>query len=85
MKSQRREPHRREEGAWTARWVIYGWVVIALVGSGMASAPVGAQARRAIRFEDQMAIKRVGDGQISPDGKRVAYVVTNVDVEANRG
>ena len=85
MKSQTREPHQREEGAWMARWMFYGLVVIALVGSGIARGPVWAQGRRPIQFEDQMAMKRVGDGQISPDGKRVAYVVTSVDVEANRG
>ena len=85
MKSQTREPHRREAGARMARWMFCGLVFIALVESGMAHGPVWAQGRRPIRFEDQMAMKRVGDGQISPDGKRVAYVVTSVDVEANRG
>src|SRR5262249_59794742 len=33
--------------------------------------------------EDLFKFKRVGDPQISPDGKLVAYVVTTVDLEKN--
>lgn len=43
------------------------------------------QAKRPIAFDDQMAMKRVADAQISPDGSKVAYVVNVVDKEANRG
>ncbi|MBO0862264.1 MAG: S9 family peptidase [Chloracidobacterium sp.] len=44
-----------------------------------------AQTKRPMTFDDLMAIKRVGDAQISPDGARVAYVVTDVDKNLNRG
>jgi dipeptidyl aminopeptidase/acylaminoacyl peptidase len=44
-----------------------------------------AQAKRPMTFDDLMAIKRIGDAQISPDGSRVAYVVTDVDKNLNRG
>lgn len=44
-----------------------------------------AQAKRPMTFDDMMAIKRVGDAQIAPDGSRVAYVVTDVDKNLNRG
>ncbi|MBO0726132.1 MAG: S9 family peptidase [Blastocatellia bacterium] len=44
-----------------------------------------AQAKRPLTFDDLMAIKRVSDAQISPDGSRVAYVVTEVDKNLNRG
>lgn len=45
----------------------------------------GAQSRRPIDFNDQLALKRLADAQISPDGRMVAYVVTVVDKAANRG
>ena len=35
-------------------------------------------------FADLMKIRRVGDAQLSPDGKTVAYAVGEVDVAANR-
>jgi dipeptidyl aminopeptidase/acylaminoacyl peptidase len=44
-----------------------------------------AQPRRAMTFDDLMAVRRVADAQISPDGKQVAYVVNAVSKEANRG
>jgi dipeptidyl aminopeptidase/acylaminoacyl peptidase len=44
-----------------------------------------AQTKRPMTFDDLMAIKRVGDAQISPDGSRVAYTVTDVDKNLNRG
>ena len=34
--------------------------------------------------EDLLKIRRVGDPQISPDGKRVAFTIGDVDVDANR-
>lgn len=39
--------------------------------------------RRAIRFDDMIAMHRVSDPQISPDGKWIAYVVSTPDVSAN--
>src|SRR5215475_8854750 len=44
-----------------------------------------AQTKRPMSFDDLTAIKRIGDAQISPDGSRVAYVVTEVDKNLNRG
>ncbi|MBI3426923.1 MAG: S9 family peptidase [Acidobacteria bacterium] len=43
-----------------------------------------AQAKRPLTFDDLMAIKRLSEAQISPDGARVAYVVGDVDKNANR-
>src|SRR5919204_6927125 len=37
-----------------------------------------------MRPEDIYALTSVGDPRLSPDGRRVAYVVTGVDGEANR-
>ncbi len=44
-----------------------------------------AQTKRPITFDDLISIKRVGDAQISPDGRWVAYVVNSIDKQANRG
>lgn len=43
-----------------------------------------AQARRAMTPEDVVALKRASDPQISPDSRRVAFVVTTWDREADR-
>jgi dipeptidyl aminopeptidase/acylaminoacyl peptidase len=43
-----------------------------------------AQSKRAIAFEDLIALKRVADPQISPDGSRVAFTVTWYDLDANQ-
>lgn len=44
---------------------------------------VFAQQKRAMTFEDVLAIRNVSDAQTSPDGKWVAYVVTSVDMKEN--
>jgi len=40
-----------------------------------------AQQKRAMTFDDMMALKGVSDAQISPDGRWVAYVVTAADMK----
>jgi dipeptidyl aminopeptidase/acylaminoacyl peptidase len=40
--------------------------------------------KRPMKLDDLFAFKRVSDPQISPDGKLVAYVVGEVDKEANK-
>jgi dipeptidyl aminopeptidase/acylaminoacyl peptidase len=42
-----------------------------------------AQAKYPFTFEDMMKLKRVGDPQVSPDGKWVIFSVVDVDFEAN--
>jgi dipeptidyl aminopeptidase/acylaminoacyl peptidase len=42
-----------------------------------------AQQKRAMTFEDVIALKGVSDAQVSPDGKWVAYVVTAADMKEN--
>ncbi|MGB9765091.1 MAG: prolyl oligopeptidase family serine peptidase [Candidatus Saccharicenans sp.] len=41
--------------------------------------------KRAISFDDFIKIKRVSDPQISPDGQKIAFVITTMDLQANRG
>jgi dipeptidyl aminopeptidase/acylaminoacyl peptidase len=50
-----------------------------------ATAPTGASAadKRPITIEDLFRVKMVGDPQPSPDGSRIAYVVTHMDTEAD--
>jgi hypothetical protein len=45
--------------------------------------PSLAQAKHPFTFEDMMKLKRVGDPQVSPDGKWVIFSVVDVDLEAN--
>ncbi|MEX2155585.1 MAG: S9 family peptidase [Gemmatimonadales bacterium] len=46
--------------------------------------PLSAQ-KRAITFEDYIALKAVSDPQLSPDGKWVAYTVSTPSLQDNRG
>jgi len=57
----------------------------ALFVAALLSLTAYAQTKRPMTFDDLMAIKRIGDAQISPDGSRVAYVITDVDKNLNRG
>jgi dipeptidyl aminopeptidase/acylaminoacyl peptidase len=51
----------------------------------LAAIPTMAQdKRRPMKIEDLFRFKRVGDPQVSPDGKHVAYVVTTVDFDGNK-
>src|SRR5271155_2597474 len=45
--------------------------------------PALAQARHPFTFEDMMKLKRVGDPQVSPDGKWVIFSVVDVDLDTN--
>src|SRR6478609_7731774 len=45
--------------------------------------PAFAQAKHPFTFEDMMKLKRVGDPQVSPDGKWVVFSVVDVNLEAN--
>jgi dipeptidyl aminopeptidase/acylaminoacyl peptidase len=42
-----------------------------------------AQIKRPMTFEDMMAMKRLGETAVSPDGKWLAYSVTTVNLEQN--
>jgi dipeptidyl aminopeptidase/acylaminoacyl peptidase len=42
-----------------------------------------SQAKRPFTFEDMMKLKRVGEPEVSPDGKWVIFSVVDVDLEAN--
>ncbi len=43
-----------------------------------------APSKHAITFDDLMAVQRVGEPQISPDGRAVVYTVGTADIDTNR-
>jgi dipeptidyl aminopeptidase/acylaminoacyl peptidase len=45
--------------------------------------PVLAQAKHPFTFEDMMKLKRVGEPEVSPDGRWVIFSVVDVDLAAN--
>src|SRR5882757_3759999 len=56
---------------------------ISVIGSPGAT-PAQDAAKHPITFDDMIKMHRVGEPQISPDGKWVAYTVATPDMEANR-
>ena len=46
--------------------------------------PLVAAQNRTYTIEDLLRVRRVGDPQISPDGKRVAFTIGDVNYEGNR-
>lgn len=55
---------------------------LALLGLLLAGAPAAA---KGLTIEDMLAMRRVGDPAVSPDGKQVAFAVRDTDLDANRG
>src|ERR1041384_65245 len=55
-------------------------VVVLLVGL----CSLAAAQNRTYTIEDLLKVRRVGDPQVSPDGKHVAYTVGDVNYDANR-
>src|SRR5579863_4853824 len=45
--------------------------------------PAFTQAKHPFTFEDMMKLKRVGEPEVSPDGKWVIFSVVDVNLEAN--
>ena len=45
---------------------------------------VSAQESRRFTVEDLLKVRRVGDPQVSPDGKRVAFTIGDVNFDANK-
>jgi dipeptidyl aminopeptidase/acylaminoacyl peptidase len=57
-------------------------VILSSLQSGAMAQEAG---KHAITFDDMIQMHRVGEAQVSPDGKWVAYTVTTADLDANRG
>ena len=66
-----------------SRWLISITVASVLFGS-LLNLQAQAPAKHAMTFEDLMAVQRVGEPQISPDGRAVVYTVGTTDMDTNR-
>jgi dipeptidyl aminopeptidase/acylaminoacyl peptidase len=55
-----------------------------LIVISFASAHAPAQTKRPMTFEDMMAMKRLGETAVSPDGQWLAYSVSTVDLDQNK-
>jgi len=49
------------------------------------AAPAGAQTPHPFSIHDMLAMNRISDPRVSPDGQWIAFVVRTTDLEANRG
>ncbi len=58
------------------------WISLLLASAGMSAAQDAA--KHAITFDDLIAMHRVAEAKLSPDGKWVAYIVATPDMDANR-
>src|ERR1700690_521637 len=66
----------------TIRWCSL-FIVVLLAGPSCVIAQEAA--KHAITFDDMIQMHRVGEAQVSPDAKWVAYTVSTPDMDANRG
>ena len=64
------------------KYLLRTWILLAVLI--VATVPVWAQQKRPLSFDDLMAIDRIGEPMVSPDGQWVAYTVAKADVTANR-
>ena len=60
-------------------------ILVLLFAAGFLAAALSAQALKPLSIDDFLKIKRLTDPQLSPCGKWVAYTVTVMDKEANKG
>ncbi len=59
-------------------------LALGLIAAMTAHAAASADDKRPMTVDDLLAVKSVSDPQVSPDGKLVAYVVSEVDRDANK-
>jgi len=57
---------------------------LGLAASVLVPAPASAQAKRAMVLDDLLTAVRVGDPQLSPDGRRVLFVRTTTDLASGK-
>ena len=75
--------------SWRGRWGTRGALastlgLVAVVAATTSTAPASAQEPRPLELEDYYRLKNAGSPALSPDGSRVAYVVSWVVEEENR-
>ena len=60
-------------------------IVISTIVALFALSSVMAQEGRRFTINDLLKVRRVGDPQLSPDGRMVAFTINDIDKAANRG
>ena len=63
-------------------------VLLSLLLASLAAAAQSASAQggsQPFTVEDLVSLKRLSDPQVSPDGRYVAYVLRETDMDANKG
>jgi dipeptidyl aminopeptidase/acylaminoacyl peptidase len=66
-------------------WMLSHPAALIALGSVLAMSTGTALAARPFTVDDMIAMERIADPQPSPDGAWVAYTVTTMDLEANKG
>ncbi|MCK4549600.1 MAG: PD40 domain-containing protein, partial [Candidatus Krumholzibacteria bacterium] len=59
-------------------------LLVAMVLMAVIVIPAAAEGKKPWTPDDLWKLKRVGDNQVSPDGKWIAYVVSVTDFEENK-
>ena len=71
---------------WSHRHPTRRAAVSVLFATAVAIAPVATAApSHGLTIDDMLAMQRVGDPTVSPDGRWIAFTVRETDLEANRG
>lgn len=63
---------------------LFAGAALPTLAASPAAATAGIQAAEPFTWRDMIGANRLGDPQVSPDGRWVVYSVTTTDVEANR-
>jgi dipeptidyl aminopeptidase/acylaminoacyl peptidase len=59
------------------------FVILSALSIAALALPAQTAPKRPMTFDDLMAMRRLGDTDVSPDGKWLVYSVTDVDLKAN--
>jgi dipeptidyl aminopeptidase/acylaminoacyl peptidase len=79
------EAERTQGGNPMKRATLWCSFFIVMLFSWQSGAIAQEMAKHAITFDDMIQMHRVGEAQVSPDGKWVVYTVSTPDMDANRG
>ncbi|HEX42607.1 MAG TPA: S9 family peptidase, partial [Phycisphaerales bacterium] len=60
-------------------------VLMILFLSGCGVLPLGAADTHPFSIGDMLAMERISDPQVSPDGRRIVFTLRTTDLEADRG
>ena len=61
------------------------WLALALTPAAILASPAPAEATHAFSVHDMLAMERISDTRVSPDGKWIVFNLRVTDLEANRG